>query len=108
MQNTYKLPVSYYSSLLETELVDEILSSFEEHEREDAIAHLIESLDHAILEAILHFLEDEVHDEFLDMLENKYHDPEIIDWLEERKEGMIPHIQEVARKTKITIIEITR
>ena len=106
MQVIYKLPAAYYRFLLETELIEEILSHFEDHEKEEVIFHLMESLDHAILAAILSFLEEHLHEEFLSMLENRYHDPELIDWLEEQKEGITPRIQTVARETKIAIIKI--
>lgn len=101
-----QLPSTYYSPLLEEELIEEILAHFEAHEQAEALESIIESLDHAILEAILKLLAEELHEEFLQMLEERYHDPALIDWLEEKQEGITPHIQTVARETKIAIREI--
>lgn len=101
-----QLPTTYYSPLLEEKLIEEILAVFEPQEQAQALEQIMRSLDHAILEAILQQLEEELHEEFLHMLEECYHDPALIDWLEERQEGIIPHIQTVARETKIAIKEM--
>lgn len=100
------LPPSFYDDLVAWERVESLLAHFSSDERQLALKSIFESLDHEILRVILEELEQEHHQEFLEMCNHSYHLPMLLEWLEEKKQGMTIIIKETVVVTKDQLQEI--
>lgn len=96
----------YYSSLVRWEVVDKIVFLTEPHEHSQTRELIIKTLDHAVLEAVLHSIDAEHHEDFLQKCYESYHDDSLIDWLEQHRPDIREKLQTVIQKTKEEIREI--
>lgn len=96
----------YYDSLINWEAVLEILQHFEPEEQEEALLTLLESIEHAVHNAILELLEEKQHSEFFVLLTERVEDPVVLDWLIERHDGVLTHIRESVRITKHSALQL--
>lgn len=84
MKVLIKKKPSFYDHLLEWELTHDLLAHFEELEHELAAQEMLNAIDHAINQAILDQLDRELHQEYLELCQQKYHDPSVLDWIQEK------------------------
>ena len=85
-------------------MIEAIIKHFEDHESTADKQMLFTALDHAVMEAVLNRLEKIHHQEFLQLAIHQHHDPSLIDWLEERSEGITPHLQTILIEVKTKIL----
>lgn len=96
----------FYHSLVRWNVVDEIIFLTEPEEHQHSRRLILDTLDHAVLEAALAELSEEEHDAFLDMCKDKYHQEELLDWLSERVEGIHDKLRAAIQETKQEIREL--
>lgn len=96
----------YYRSLVRWEIIDEIVVQADPVEQEYIRELVLKTLDHAVLEAVLHILPEEHHETFLEKCEREYHEEALLDWLEQHHAEIRPHLKLVIRQTKVEIREI--
>jgi hypothetical protein len=96
----------YYGSLIRWESIDEIVLQTDPDEHEYIRELVLKTLDHAVLEAVLHMLPEEYHETFLEKCEREYHEEALLDWLELHHAGIRPHLELVIRQTQVDIREI--
>jgi hypothetical protein len=96
----------YYRSLVRWEVVEEIVLQADPDEHDYVRELVLKTLDHAVLEAILHVLPEDHHETFLERCEREYHEEALLDWLEQHHQEIRPHLKMVIRQTKVEIREI--
>lgn len=96
----------YYRSLVKWDRVEEMVVVFDESEREAVRDLIIKTLDHSVMEAALHRLDEEAHEEFLELASQKYHQEELLNWLEERHQDISSHLRQAIEKTKQEMREL--
>ncbi len=106
MSYLQSLTPTYYDTLVEWELVEELISLLDESEQTEAYQLLFKTLDHVVLEKALHLLEEQHHQDFLDLLTHQHHEPFVLSWLEERSEGISHQLKITIRETKVEIKEL--
>lgn len=103
---------TYYSPLVRWDVIDEILAAVEEDERLQTKELILKTLDHAVLDAVLEVLPHEHHEVFFSRISEAYHDPSLLEWLEEHHQPIRSHLQVVIQKTKqdiqrVITVEVT-
>lgn len=93
----------YYRSLVKWEVVEEIILLAEPHEKAEVTKLMMGSLDHVVMETILHHLDKKHHQEFLEMCAHRYHDETLLDWVKEKAEGVEEAVREAIAQTKASI-----
>lgn len=96
----------YYRSLVRWEIIDEIVFLTDPVEQQEARELILKTLDHAVLEAVLHVLPPEHHETFLERLEREYHEEQLLDWLETYYADIREHLRGVIQHTKTEIREV--
>jgi len=100
----------FYRSLVRVEKIEEILCLVEETERIETHELIINSLDHVVLETILHHLEESWHHEFLGKLHDDFADEAVLLWLEGKaksgwQEAVVNAIRETKEKIKSLLVD---
>jgi hypothetical protein len=97
---------SYYDHLIDWSALDMLLADIHEEHRLEAELLVLQALDHAIAEAVLHQLPTDHHSEFLERCQVEYHNPAILMWLEEKANGISVHIQQTIIVTHTNLAEL--
>lgn len=97
------LTPTYYDTLVQWDLVEEIMNLLDEAEQMEAYQLLFQTLDHIVLEKILQVLDEQYHAEFLELLSHQHHEPFVLSWLEERSNGISQVIRVTIQQTKTQI-----
>ncbi len=96
----------YYGSLVRWEVVDEIVFLAEPIEHVEVRELILKTLDHAVMEEVLRALHENDHEVFLIMCEKEYHNETLLDWLEEKVQGIRDRLRDTIQRTKVEIREV--
>ena len=100
------LTPTYYDTLVQWDLVEELMNLLDEAEQMEAYQILFQTLDHVVLEKILETLDQRYHAEFLELLTHQHHEPFVLSWLEERSAGISQVIRVTIQQTKLEIKQL--
>jgi hypothetical protein len=101
-----QLVPTYYDTLVSWDVVEEILDIFPEEEQAEAYDVLFRALDYAVLHTVLEHLPKHHHQTFLELCVNQHHEPSLLNWLEERHDGIREVIRITIKETKIEVKNI--
>lgn len=90
---------SWFDSLIPWQEFDQLWELLAEAEREAAIQKVMAALDYAVMNHIMSLLHQDHHHEFLELCHDRYHEPQILFWLEERVDGATDHVRTVIADT---------
>lgn len=93
----------YYARLVRWDKVEEILALVPPESRAEAQELLLGSIDHIVLETVLLHLPEDHHEEFLGKIHAGYHDGGVLDWLQDKVEGLEEILTRAIRETKSQI-----
>jgi hypothetical protein len=90
----------FYRSLVRWNIVDEIVFLTEPDEHQHSRRLILDTLDHAVLEAALAELSEDEHEAFLALCKDKFHEEDLLVWLAERVENIELKLSEAIQQTK--------
>lgn len=96
----------YFDTLVTWEDLEALLDHFEEEEQVEASELIISTLDCAVMETVLHHLDESHHHHFLDLCHAQYNEPSILIWLEDRVEGITHHLKQTILITHQGLYEL--
>ena len=81
-------PPSYYDTLVEWEMIDQIFELIDQEDHNEGYRVLSQILDYTVLEIVLSNLHQDHHADFMDLCTHQHHEPSLLNWLEERNQGI--------------------
>lgn len=96
---------AFYDHLVRWEVIDFLISHFDEAERPTAHQQIVASLDYTVHSVTLHHLPSNSHQTYLQLSMDRHHDTALLDWLEERQPGITDHLTEAIHRTKQSLAE---
>lgn len=79
---------AYYDTLIEWDQIEELIELCDPLERPLARQLIMQTLDHTVLEVVLHHLDPVHHVPFLELCSTQHHEPSLLRWIEERGQGV--------------------
>lgn len=98
------IPPAYYDTLIEWEAIDQILDLIEQENQHEGYRVLSQILDYTVLEIVLSNLPQDHHNDFLELCTHQHHEPSLLNWLEERNQGISETIRVKLLEAKSEII----
>jgi len=100
------MPPAYYDTLIEWELMDEIIGLVDEQEKAETYQLVSQMLDYIVLETVLSNLQKTHHFEFLELCSHQHHEPSLLNWLEERQIGITQTVKIALSEAKLEVKNI--
>ena len=97
------MPPAYYDTLIEWELMDEVISLVSKQEQAEAYMLISQMLDYVVLETVLANLEKTHHFEFLELCSHQHHEPSLLNWLEEKQTGITQIVKVALSDAKMEV-----
>lgn len=95
----------FYTELVRWNRVDELVFLHSPEEHVEARALIITVLDHVILDTVLTHLPEDDHTDFLLLCQEKYHEPSLLAWLEERVTEIKEYLRAAIQQAKLELAE---
>jgi len=90
----------FYRSLVRWNVVDEIVFIMDPDEHQHTRRLILDTLDHAVLEAALAELTEAEHEAFLELCREKFDQEELLTWLQERVDDIEHKLTAAIQQTK--------
>lgn len=94
---------TYYDTLINWDVVEEILDMIDEDAQAEAYTILFDALDYAVLHVVLVHLPGHHHESFLELCTHQHHEPSLLTWLEDHSQGITEHIRVTIHQTKLEV-----
>lgn len=97
---------SFYDHLVQWDVIAQLLDHFEQSEQEQALNHIVASLDVVVHDTVFHHLPAQYHTEYLEWSHQRHQDPALLEWLETKQTGITLTIKETVWSTKHSLAQV--